>query len=255
MKALLQKKNIFSRVSTIIVFTSLIVLSILQYKWVVNSGEKTISDMVRSYSFSIFGSIAQEFSHFNLLQQPLRRNGETDTYQIRKILENIYLDFEENYDMKYISSYSYVSSSESNTIYSFFDGNWIQNSSILQLPVYSEINLRNQEFRDFTVLPDESDNTKIWVIRQIKDIKDIVVYIHFNIVDFFNEKVMTTVQKALEEYEISWSFSVPEDGIILDNKNYKLSPLIKIKKAILKRNVKTYLTLPYERFPFFRINT
>jgi hypothetical protein len=89
MKALLQKKNIFSRVSTIIVFTSLIVLSILQYKWVVNSGEKTISDMVRSYSFSIFGSIAQEFSHFNLLQQPLRRNGETDTYQIRKILENI----------------------------------------------------------------------------------------------------------------------------------------------------------------------
>ena len=119
MKSRTLSRNVFYRISTSAVFISLIVLSILQYKWVVNSGEKTISDMVRSYSFSIFGSIAQEFSDFNLLQQPLRRNAETDTYQIRKILENIYFDFEENYGREYINTYSYVSSSEPHTSYSF----------------------------------------------------------------------------------------------------------------------------------------
>lgn len=254
MKSKRFRNNIFYRFSTLLVFAALVIVAVLQYRWVVSSGEKSIIELEQSISFSVYGAIAQEFSNFNVLHtKPVMNDDKIDDEQVKKIIEGIFIDYTAYFDSDYINSFSYFFSSSREKMYTYENGLWNTTGTIPDIIFTMDKQFRIPVFRYLSLIFDKEDRNRVWLLKSLQLQEEVFIVISFNMQDFFAGTILPNIQSVLNDYELKYQFTDPENNYIFKNENYTFSPFRTIFNNLFRRNSLKSIYLPYYLTPFDRI--
>jgi len=200
------KKIIYLLIPSIVII-GLIIVSIIQYKWIITSTKNDLIELSRNITFKIYKNISIEI--------------ESEFYPIRNLL--VYKDIDDNsleqkiseiYNPDFLSIGFY----SKNKIHIYDGNNWSINDN------YNLFN-KNYGFLE----PDE-----LGVIKLLFPLsKERDLFIFFNFEDFY---IKHNFDKDFDEkYKIKWIYTQPENSRIFNDKDYFYSPLNTIKNRLLKK--------------------
>lgn len=212
MRKQLLKSQIVNIVSTTAVLLTLFIISLIQYKWLISSAEKDITELYRNLTFTLYRSISYElkdnFFLVNGLDQ-LEYFGDISNFknQIDQVDDN------------YINSIGFLS--PSNDLYSLQNSEWT---------VLSNIDINPKDIGIF--IPDRHNKGIVKFFFKPKGSENAVVYLYFDLLSFYTDKIEDGLDPVLLEYDIEWFFSLPENSVVLNERSYSFSPLRSIKNII-----------------------
>ncbi|QEN06005.1 HAMP domain-containing histidine kinase [Thiospirochaeta perfilievii] len=234
MKKSQTKGQILNLISTSLVIITLVLLSIIQHRWLISTGEKDITELYKNLSFSLYRSLYYElkdnFFELNNLYDVSYKENEDD---FRLELEGI--------DLKYISSIGYINP---DNILSIYDGK-----------SWNISNYYRFDSRDIGMFIPDKYNTGLVKYSFIdKTNKDVTIFIYFDLLLFYKENIENRSDPFLDNYEIKWFFKQPENSVILDERVYTFSPLKSIKRLLTNQNpswlIEVNLFIEFDRGKF-----
>lgn len=240
------------RLTTVAVFSAIAVLSILQYRWAVNSGEKIINDLAKSFEFRIFGSLAQEISRIELFTQHPGGRDISDDKEIRTGLTYLGDQFLSEFNGNYILSYAYANLIEKTGYSSTVGGDWVQDASgFMNHPVFKEEH-SEPDFRDMSIVIDPEDKGKVYLVRRYPGGK-YTSFIHFDLKLFMEKELIPAIDETLGDYTISLVSDLTSDAVPLEERNYRFSPVSTLFNHLAGNDKVYYLTFPFLRLPMTRL--
>lgn len=236
------------RLSAVAVFTSIAVLSVLQYRWSVISGEKIINDLANSYEIRIFGALAQEISQIELFNLRPPRSIKPEKNEIIESISYMADEFRDLYGNSYIISLNYSLKNNGTTMTSFDGKNWVKRS----LPEFLQsAKVLEDNFRDNFALRDPEQEGTVYLITQYRD-SNIISFIHFRMNEFMKNVVVPKLNTDMESDEISVTTEKTNKSIELNHENYRFSPIQTLFRFIAAQKTQYYISIPYLRSPVLR---
>jgi signal transduction histidine kinase len=249
MKKRLSKDGIFHYISTAAVFTALITISIIQYRWVTSSAENDITELYRSLTYTIYSTISQEFSNLPLFQREKLNSMENiDEKNVREELKNILEDFDNNSDLEYILSASYIDYPQLKNLYLLSEGKWdrVEYNNIPVDIINMERESRRPGLREMSLIADSEDRGKIWLILPANKSGELLMLFHFDIKLFFEQRVKESLQLIMNNYELKWIYELSEDESSINEKRYQYSPYRALKNSFSAKESSLLIQIPYE---------
>jgi signal transduction histidine kinase len=195
------KRNIFQVSSVLIVGVALVTISIIQYKWLITSTEKDLTELYKNINFQIERNIAIEL--------------EEEFYKFRDLYDSEFKDIQ---DIKNYMEESY--------------GTYTKTLSILADKKKYTYNGISWEIIESNFLPDKKmgflvpdDKNLVQFAFPIKNKREILGIIQFDIESFYRDKIANNSNLLSSEYELQWYFKQPKNSIIINEWDYKYSPV------------------------------
>ncbi|MBN2617733.1 MAG: HAMP domain-containing histidine kinase [Spirochaetales bacterium] len=205
------KRNIQSGIVTSAVVIALIFISIIQYKWLITSTEKDLTELYRNINFKIYRSISFELENEFYGYKELFFNEYISTNDIKKKMETLYGGFSKT-----------ISFVKENKLYEFNGEQWsVTQSSLAQARKFGYL------------FPDENSLVKFYF--PIKSETPALGIIQFDLNEFYTNLINSDKELLSSEYELKWYFKRPKDSYILNDKDYKYSPFVSLKNMILNK--------------------
>lgn len=241
------------RLTTAAVFSAIAVLSILQYKWAVNSGEKTINDLAKSYEFRIFGSLAQEISRIDLFN--LRPGGKDipSGDDIRSGLEYMDSQFEMEYTGKFILFLAYCNLKDGAAFFSYERGFWKEGNREIFDRLLTGSDHGEPDFHEISTITDPETPGMVYLLRRYPG-GNYVSLIHFDLRLFIERELFPVVNKNLDNYSINLISKLEPDMVLLENHNYRFSPVKTLISYIGGNEQVYYMNIPFLRLPIYRVS-
>lgn len=203
------------------VFIALLVISIIQYNWLIQSTERDIEELYKNINFNIYRTISWEL--------------ESELFNLRTL-------FGKNFE-SYNTLNTFIEETESDYLYSmgYIDDGLGQ--------VYID-----QKWS--IVVEDEIDMGKLH--GYFIPVNDGLVKFHFPIrvgghgldgfiifdfQSFYGDKVTSSINNTMEEYEFTWHYSFPEDGKLINLESYRYSPFRVIYERLFLHGEKRVIGL------------
>lgn len=230
MKKNLIKGNITNIILTAVVLLALIGISKIQYSWLKSSGERDILDMYRNLNFTIHKSLSYELgsSLFNNDNQNFLDSYNGDDGEYKLIIEEVFNSINTDLGEKYISSIGFVTNN--NDFYTFSDDNWLK---------FKNKQIDKLEHGQF--ISDRFNPGMVSFTFTSRGKNKVLVYIYFDLYKFYKDRVEEGLDPMMGNYELKWSFSLPENGTILNEETYRYSPFKSIKDLILENKNSWFL--------------
>jgi signal transduction histidine kinase len=245
----------FYQISSVAVFTALIVLAFLQYRWADSSAEKSIMEIQRSFNISIYSTIAREFNNFDFLQRdPMEWKDERSNFRLQEDLELIYSGIITNFGSKYINSFSYIDLNRPEESFMLIDGLWQKRTSPVELLDEMNNKLQHPDFREMSIIPDKNDPKYLWILNPLMGKENVLIFTHFEMMTFFYDIIIPQLQIIWGEYDLHYSFTPPAKTNIFNEKNYKYSIMKTITNNLFFRKSATFFYMPYYISPYSRSN-
>jgi signal transduction histidine kinase len=223
------KNKFFSRISIIAVLVAIIFLIFIQYHWVISSAENDLSELYRTYTYRIFNDISEEFAIFPDPGEKLNYFRKIDGEE--KLQEALVSEFNKlntTENNQYIKSISYLQDSIGGKRYIYYSSNgWEYNQSIPDGIV--------DEKRGPSLIPDASDNGKVWIIfpgNKLNESTTTIIY-NFDILSFYRNKVEKFLNIIDDNYELKWYYNQSGEKVDLWKENYSYSPFRVLKNKLL----------------------
>ncbi len=234
------KNKILIQVSTTAVLIALIALSIIQYHWVTSSAEKDITELYRSFNYSIFSKISEEFSMFPLLGGRLDFFDEVkNEKKLKEVIVDLFIKFKSAQNYDYINSISYIINSENSKYISYSESGW-QKKEIISNEFISEK-------WELFLLPDSADNGKVWINLPVKlndEGTKVFILFHFDIFSFYKNEVEQSLTSLGDNYELKWNYDFTGEIEKPNEKEYNYSPFAVIKNKLFSTEKPWLIEIP-----------
>lgn len=243
-------RKITSRLAAASVFIAIAVLALLQYRWAVSSGEKIINDLAKAYNIRIFGTIAQEMSGVDLFNDRPPREDFATEENLRASMEQRREQFAASFPDKYLLSMSYFSMTDRDISYTYRDSGWVR-SALPPPDILTALpGPDTPDFRDSVVLFNQSKKGSLYMVRLFRE-SGLITLVEFDFQNFLKDQLFPAIDRSFGGNTLKWLYELPENAVVIDERNYSFSPGRTILSYITGRNREYYISFSYGRSPLF----
>lgn len=210
-------ENMFkSVISTAGVLLALIVISVIQYNWLIQSTERDMAELYKNINFNIYRTISWEI--------------ESELFGFREVFgtsfrsEDELKEFVETLESKYLYSIGYNIDGKSST---YRDGLWSQSE---------EKSTGLGKLHGYLV-PQNNGLVKFNFPLRFGD-KGLDGFIKFDFKSFYYEQITSSLNNTMGEYEFIWHYSFPENAALITEEDYKYSPYKVIYNRLFQQGTK-----------------
>lgn len=213
------RKNLISRLITLVVFIALITISIFQYNWVVSSAVTEISELYKSLTYSFtqqFQDVCKETpvinNRFNFL------NNRTSEKEVLKEVG----EFMAGNNPDYIRNLLYIQVIQ-NQILQWSNTHWVDaDNSINEIKKILPKDNRHPPGELITI-PDKRESNHIWIILPLLERRESFLLFQVDMEVYLSGIISNIEQKLVSDYDVTILQRIPESGNIMGRKEYRYS--------------------------------
>lgn len=214
MRIVASKTRITSIITSTLVLAALAIIATFQYKWLISSTERDLSELYRGINFRIYRSLSYEIENEFLAFKEIISLKNPEIEIIKRTLEDVFGE--------YIDVIGFITE----------EGAYIYNGSVWEIGKAS-IDF-NRSFGYF--IPDPANPGFVKFIFPINRVEKISGFIYFDLLKFYNDRINESNTLFGEDYTLDWYFSLPTGSNVINEKEYIYSPVRVIKNRLLKKD-------------------